>query len=268
MKICSWNINGYRAITGQNPSKRYDKISNENKLFAFIESNQPDIVCLQEIKADLNQISEDRKTYDGYISYYNTAKIKKGYSGVAVFTKYKPKFINFGIGIEKFDNEGRILELDFEDFVLMNVYFPNGTSGYDRVEYKLEFYDALFNYVEKYRKKGKSYIISGDYNTAHKEIDLARPKENENKSGFLPEEREKIDRIVSLGYVDTFRMFCNEGGHYTWWSQRGSARERNVGWRIDYHFVTSDLIKMVKNSMIQPNVEGSDHCPIILEINL
>lgn len=268
MKICSWNINGYRAITGQNPSKRFDKISKENKLFAYIETYKPEIICLQEIKAELNQISEDKKTPAGYISYYNTSKIKKGYSGVAVFTKIEPKSVKYGIGIEKFDNEGRILELDFEDFILMNVYFPNGTSGYDRVEFKLEFYDALFDYIEQFRKKGRKFIVSGDYNTAHKEIDLARPKENENNSGFLPEEREKIDKIVALGYVDTFRMFCSEGGHYTWWSQRGRARERNVGWRIDYHFVTTDLTKFVKNSIIQPHIEGSDHCPIILEINL
>ncbi len=268
MKICSWNINGYRAITGQNPSKRFDKISHNNKLFEYIENFKPDIICLQEIKAELTQIEEDKRCPEGYEAFYHTARIKKGYSGVAVFTNIKPKSVKYNLGIDKFDIEGRIIELDFEYFVLFNVYFPNGTSGYDRVEFKLEFYDALFHYSEQLRKNGRSLIISGDYNTAHQEIDLARPKENEKNSGFLPEEREKIDMIVNLGYVDTFRGFTSDEGHYTWWSQRGRSRERNIGWRIDYHFVTSDLTHFVRNSIIQPEIKGSDHCPIVIEINL
>lgn len=268
MKIISWNINGYRSITGQNPSKRYDNVSYDNKLFKYIEIEKPDIICLQETKVDESQIFDELKAPKGYEYYYSHCSYKKGYSGVVTFTKNKPKEVSFNIGIYKFDIEGRIVETDFDDFVLLNVYFPNGTSGYHRVEYKLEFYDALFLYLKKYRGTGKKHIVCGDYNTAHKEIDLARPKENEGNSGFLPEERKKIDEIIEMGYIDTFRMFNNDGGNYTWWSQRGRAREKNVGWRIDYFFTDKKTSQLVQNSIIQPEIFGSDHCPIILKIDL
>lgn len=266
MKIISWNVNGYRSITGQNPSKRFDTITRDNKLFQYIKDENPDIICIQETKTTLEQINNELRSPAGYIPFFSECKTKKGYSGVATFTKYPPKTVNFDIGIEKFDVEGRIIEMDFGEFCLLNIYFPNGTSGYHRVEYKIEFYDAVFNYLTKYRKMGKSHIVCGDYNTAHKEIDLARPKENEGNSGFLPEERKKIDEIIELGYVDSFRMFTDEGGHYTWWSQRGRARENNVGWRIDYFFLDGKTAKQVKNSYHQPYISGSDHCPIVLDI--
>lgn len=265
MKIISWNINGYRAITGQNPSRRYDKVVKENKLFKFIDKERPDIICLQEIKASPEQIDENLRVPEGYYGYYNSCQIKKGYSGVAVFTKNKPKNVNYNFGIEKFDVEGRFLELDFEDFLLYNIYFPKGYTDDERLDYKLEFYDSFFKYCENKRKIKKNIIISGDYNTAHKEIDLARPEENINTSGFLISEREKIDYIIELGYLDSFRLFTKDSGHYTWWSQRGRARENNIGWRIDYHFVTDSFKNQVKKSYHLPFELGSDHCPIVLE---
>lgn len=268
MKIVSWNINGIRAILGQNPKRKYDKIENDNKLFKYIDIEKPDILCLQETKAEESQINEDLRYPPGYVGYYNHCKIKKGYSGVVTFSKKEPLDVKYGFGIEKFDNEGRFIETDFGDFTLMNVYFPNGTSGRDRIDYKLEFYDALFAYSEKLRKKGKSIIICGDYNTAHNEIDLARPKENEKNSGFLPEERVKIDEILSMGYIDSFRKFESKGEKYTWWSNRGGSRERNIGWRIDYHMVSDNLMPHVTNSYHREDIWGSDHCPIIIELNL
>jgi exodeoxyribonuclease-3 len=268
LKIISWNINGFRAITGQNPSRRFDSVTKENKLFSYIYSVNPDIICVQETKADPIQIDEHLRSPEGYESWYGVCRSKKGYSGTAIFSRLKPKEVHFGIGIGRYDVEGRIIQADFDDFLLFNVYFPNGTSGRDRVDYKLEFYDALFEYIEDYRKQGRKILICGDYNTAHKEIDLARPKENVETSGFLAEEREKIDNIISLGYVDTFREFDSEPAKYTWWSQRAAARERNIGWRIDYHFVTENFMDNVKNSYHHPDVMGSDHCPIILELDL
>lgn len=169
--------------------------------------------------------------------------------------------------MERFDEEGRVLQTDFGDFVLFNIYFPNGGRGMDRVQYKLEFYDALFEYCEALRANGKRLLICGDYNTAHFEIDLARPKENVKTSGFMPEERVKLDWMAANGYVDTFRMFHSEGEQYTWWDQKFRSRDRNVGWRIDYHWVTADLVPLVKDSYHQPDVMGSDHCPVVIELD-
>ncbi len=266
MKIISWNINGYRAITGQNPSKRYDKIVKENKLFAYIKKENPDIICMQETKASPDQINEELICPPGYQYFYNSSQEKKGYSGVAVFTKTEPEKVNYKIGIEKFDLEGRIIELHFKDFILFDVYFPKGYEDSERLDYKLEFYDVFFKHVEPMKKKGKKIIVAGDYNTAHKEIDLARPAENVKTSGFMPIERVKLDGLIEQGYVDTFRLFTKDGGHYTWWSQRGRARENNIGWRIDYFFVTENLKSALNKSYIQPEVIGSDHCPLGLEI--
>ncbi len=267
MKIISWNINGIRSIIGQNPSKKFDTVSTDNKLHKYIADENPDIICLQETKADVDQIDENLRTPPGYFANYHSCERKKGYSGVVTYSKIEPINVIKKIGIEKFDNEGRIIATDFDEFVLFNIYFPNGTSGYDRVEYKLEFYDALFDYINKLKNQGRKIIVCGDYNTAHKPIDLARPKENETTSGFLPEERVKLDEIVNYGFVDSFREYSNEPDHYTWWSHRANARARNVGWRIDYHFVTKDLLPKLTNSYHQQFVEGSDHCPIILELS-
>lgn len=268
MKIISWNVNGIRSILGQNPSKNFNKVTKDNKLFDYIEAENPDILCIQETKAEAEQINEDLRFPPGYFGFFHPARSKKGYSGVVTYTKKKPISSEISIGIERFDVEGRVMQTEFKDFILFNVYFPNGTSGQERVDYKLDFYDTFFDYTETIRKKGKPIIVCGDYNTAHKEIDLARPKENEQTSGFLPEERVKIDKIISMGYVDSFRLFNSEGNNYTWWSNRARARENNVGWRIDYHFVTEDLVSAVNKSYHQPDILGSDHCPIIIELSL
>lgn len=265
MKLITWNINGYRSITGQNPSKRYDVVTKENKLFDYIEKEDPDIICLQETKADIKQIKEELICPHGYHYVYNSATSKKGYSGVVVFSKKEAVNCNLILGKDDFDAEGRFIELDFGEFSVMNIYFPKGYEDNERLFYKLNFHDYINNYIEKY--KNKALIISGDYNIAHKEIDLARPKENVGVSGFLPEERERLDQLVSLGFVDAFRQVNNEAGHYSWWSQRGRARENNVGWRIDYHFISQSLANSIKDVYYQPHALGSDHCPLVLELN-
>jgi exodeoxyribonuclease-3 len=266
MKIVSWNINGYRAITGQNTSKGQDNQTN-NLLFDYIYSENPDIICLQETKCSPDQIRSDLYAPKGYQAFYNWSKIKKGYSGVATFTKIQPTTIITDIQIEKFDVEGRILHTDFDEFTLLNIYFPNGSSGQARIDYKLEFYDAIFKYTNNLQEQGKKIIMCGDYNTAHKEIDLARPKENENSSGFLPIEREKIDWMVNNGWIDTFRFFNTEPNQYTWWDLKTRARTRNIGWRIDYHFITNDLLNNLKAAKIEPDILGSDHCPVVVELS-
>lgn len=269
MKIVSWNINGYRSITGQNPSRRYDKVTQKNHLFKYIEEHNPDILLLQEIRATVDQIESDLLSHPYYkISHFNTCEVKKGYSGVAIFSKTEPLQITDGFGIKEFDEEGRVIQAEFKDFILFNVYFPKGYTDSERLDYKLRFYDSFLEYLNKILKKGKPIIVSGDYNTAHKEIDLARPKENINTSGFLEVERKKIDNLINAGFVDTFRLFCKEGGHYTWWSQRGRAREKNIGWRIDYHFTSEDLVKSISKSYHQPEILNSDHCPIVLELDI
>jgi len=254
LKILSWNVNGLRAV------------HRKGFLDWFLEY-KPDILCLQEIKATEDQLPRKLKNVNGYYSYFNSAE-RKGYSGVALYSKIKPKNIEIGFGIEKFDIEGRVQVADYDDFVLLNIYFPNGKMSDDRLKYKLDFYDAFLDYVNDLRDQGRNLIICGDLNTAHKEIDLARPKENSNISGFLPVEREWIDKFLENGYVDTFRMFNQGSGQYTWWSYRTRARERNVGWRLDYFFVNQEFKNNIKDSYILSDVMGSDHCPIALEIKI
>ncbi len=253
-KILCWNVNGLRAIW----KKDFPK---------WIEENSPDILCLQETKAQADQLEDEIKKFNGYWSGFFAAE-KKGYSGVATYSKTKPAAYRNGIGNPYFDNEGRVITTDYKDFTLYNVYFPNGGRGDERVKYKLDFYDALFFEIEKKRKKQKNIIICGDYNTAHKEIDLARPEANEMNSGFLPEERAWIDTIISLGYIDTFREFNKQGGQYTYWDNYTRAREKNIGWRIDYFFVSKEMRDMVTGSKIHMEMMGSDHCPIELNLNL
>ncbi len=266
MKIVTWNINGYRSISGQNPSKRYDKVTKENKLFEYVENEKPDILMMQETKANEDQINEELRCPPGYHAYYHSCEVKKGYSGTAIFTKEEPKEIIRKFGIDRFDGEGRVLGADFGEFIIFNVYFPKGYADSERLTFKLDFYDEFFDYVEKLRSGGRKIIVSGDYNTAHNEIDLARPKQNTGTSGFMPEERVKLDELQSRGWVDAFRKFEKENGHYTWWSQRGRARENNVGWRIDYHWLTEDLLPNLKNAYQQPEQTGSDHCPVVAEM--
>jgi exodeoxyribonuclease-3 len=254
MKIISWNVNGIRANITKGG-------------FDWLVSQGADIFCLQETKAHPDQLPENILKPDGYVSYFDHSKLRKGYSGVAIWTKVKPEKVEYGFGIEKLDQEGRQISLFFKDFVFINTYFPNGGGGPIRLKYKLEYYEAFLKYIEKLRKAGYSIIFTGDVNTAHTEIDLARPKENVENTGFLPIERAWIDKVIAKGYIDIFRHL-NPGktGAYTYWDMKTFARERNVGWRIDYFFVSSDLIPKVKSAKIMDSIFGSDHCPISLEL--
>ncbi len=252
MKIISWNVNGIRAAT-------------KKGFLDWLMKESPDILGIQEIKAMEDQLSPEILAPPGYNAFFNPAQ-RKGYSGTAIYTKLKPDSIATGFGVEKFDREGRVQAADFGDFVFLNIYFPNGKQNEERLKYKLDFYDEALNYFEQLVKEGKKLLITGDYNTAHKEIDLARPKENEEISGFLPIERLWLDKLVSHGYVDCFREFNDEPHNYTWWSMRSGARERNVGWRIDYFFCSKNAKSLLKNCYHLPKVIGSDHCPVVLEI--
>ena len=252
MKIFSWNVNGLRAVV-------------KKGFFEWLKLEAPDVVCLQEIKARVEDLDENLLNPKGYYTAWNPAE-RKGYSGVAFFMKKKPAATHRGMGIEHFDSEGRIIRTEFKDFDLLNVYFPNGTSGSERLQYKMDFYDAFLEHCEDLRGKGRELVITGDVNTAHKPIDLKNPKANEKNSGFLPEEREWVDKFIKHGYVDSFRAFNQEPDQFTWWSYRFNVRAKNIGWRIDYFFVTEDLMKKVKDSFITPKVMGSDHCPIGLDI--
>jgi len=233
----------------------------------WFQKQNPDIFCVQETKAQMDVLPHDLLNIQGYHSVFSSAE-KKGYSGVAVYSKRKPVQISTGLGISRFDHEGRTIVADFGEFVLFNIYFPNGQKNEERLKYKMDFYNAFLSVVDALDKEGRNVIVCGDVNTAHKEIDLAHPKENETTSGFLPMEREWIDKFLSHGWVDTFRMFYPEPEHYTWWSMRTRARERNIGWRIDYFYVNERFRKNVKDGFILPEVEGSDHCPIGLKISL
>jgi len=215
----------------------------------------------------MDQIEKDFFNPAGFQSYWCCAE-RKGYSGVATYSKIAPDNVEYGFGIEHFDNEGRILITKFPQFTLLNIYFPNGKRDQERLDYKMAFYDATLDFCNDLREKGEKLVVSGDYNTAHKEIDLANPKENEKNSGFLPIERAWLDTFVANGYVDSFRLFHDEPDQYSWWTYRFKAREKNIGWRIDYHFVSDDLVSAVKDAFIMPEVMGSDHCPVGVELEL
>lgn len=254
MKLISWNVNGIRA-------------ADRKGLFEWFKKENPDIVCFQEIKALKEQFPPHLKNTPRYNIFINPAE-RKGYSGVATYSKQKPIDVKKGFGIEKFDKEGRILITEFENFVLFNIYYPNGKKNQERLDYKLDFYDTFLAYADNLKAEGKNMIVCGDFNTAHKEIDLAHPKQNENVSGFLPIERMWMDTFLDHGYVDTFRHFNKEPNQYSWWSMRTAARTRNVGWRLDYFFVNKEFIKNVKGAFILQDVSGSDHCPVGIKINL
>jgi exodeoxyribonuclease-3 len=252
MKIYSWNINGIRAA--------YRK-----DLFEWFKFISPDILCLQEIKALPEQIPLPLKNAPGYHIFFNSAE-RKGYSGVATYSKIKPLTVKTGFGITRFDKEGRILITEYPNFFLFNIYFPNGKKDDERLNYKLDFYDTFLGIADNLVAEGKNIVVCGDFNTAHKEIDLARPKENKDRSGFLQIERDWIDTFIAHGYIDTFRHFNKESGQYSWWDLKTRARERNVGWRIDYFFVNKDFLPMVKDAFIFKDVMGSDHCPVGIEL--
>ncbi len=264
MKIISWNVNGVRANIKKGG---FDWLINQNA----------DFFCLQETKAHPDQLPNEIVTPFGYKSYFDHSKLRKGYSGVATYVKItlKPEKIEYGMGVEELDKEGRQITIFFKNkaekphFALVNTYFPNGGGGPERLAYKLRYYDAFLSYIEKIRKLGYSIIFTGDINTAHTEIDLARPKENIENTGFLPIERAWIDRVIAKKYVDIFRYQNPKTiGAYTYWDMKTFARDRNVGWRIDYFFVSDDLTAKVKKSEIFSNVLGSDHCPISVDLDL
>jgi len=251
-RLISWNVNGIRAI--------YKK-----GFLDWFKIVSPDILSLQETKAHPDQLVDELKNVDGYESHFSAAE-KKGYSGVVTYTKIKPVSVKPGIGIQKFDSEGRFIITEFENFTLFNIYFPNGKASPERLQYKMEFYETFLKHCKKLLKQNKKIVVCGDVNTAHKEIDLARPKENSNTSGFLIEEREWIEKFLSAGFIDTFRMFNHEPENYTWWDMVTRARERNVGWRIDYFYASENLKNNIVSATIHSTVMGSDHCPIELEL--
>lgn len=252
MRIYSWNVNGLRAV--------YKK-----GFMDFLKEEKPDVLCLQETKIQEETLPIELKEIEGYYSYFSFAD-KKGYSGVATYTRKEPIGVRHGVGIEKFDNEGRIIVTEFDEFVIYNIYFPNGQKDEERLKYKLEFYDSLLEHWNNEVKSGKKLLICGDYNTAHTEADIKNAKANEKTSGFLRIERDWLDKLIANGYTDTYRHFNPDKIEYSWWSNMFKSRERNVGWRIDYHFVSNNLLQNVKNTGILGEVMGSDHCPILVEI--
>ncbi len=250
MNIISWNVNGLRAVARKGN-------------FNWILNTSPDIFCLQETKCRPEQLPAEILNIPGYTAYFAWPTEKKGYSGVAIYSKIAPEKVEYGIGVPEYDMEGRAIVAYYKDFVLINCYFPNGGGGPERLKYKLEFYDHFLTYIESLRKKGHFVVFCGDINTAHHEIDLARPKENEKNTGFLPIEREWMDVLVERGYVDIFRhFFPTKKDMYTYWDMKTASRVRNVGWRIDYFFTHTSLLPRIKSLKIHTEVEGSDHCPI------
>jgi exodeoxyribonuclease-3 len=232
----------------------------------WLVSENPDIIGLQEIKADLSQINPAIFEDIGYEIYWYPA-VKKGYSGVAILTKIKPRSIKYGMGLSKYDDEGRMLQANFDDFNFISAYFPSGTTGDVRQDFKYEFLDDVSGYMQDLRKEHPKLILSGDYNICHKAIDIHNPISNKKSSGFLPEERNWMDKFTKSGFIDSFRYFNPDPHHYTWWSYRAGSRSKNLGWRIDYHMVTNELQDNLKSSVILPDAIHSDHCPIVLELN-
>lgn len=252
MKITTWNVNGYRAVTNK-------------QALNWVEEHKPDVLGLQEIKVKPEQLSDELREREGYKSVWNAAQ-RPGYSGTAVFYRPEPLEIALGLGHTAFDDEGRVIRLKYADFFLYNIYFPNGGEENLRVPFKLDFYALLLELCDRHHANGENVIITGDFNTAHKEIDLANPKSNEKNTGFLPEERVWIDKYLEHGFVDAYRGLYPERVGYTWWTYRMNARARNVGWRLDYYLVSQALMPKVKDVIIHDDIMGSDHCPVTLVI--
>ncbi|MBN2329471.1 MAG: exodeoxyribonuclease III [Candidatus Omnitrophica bacterium] len=245
MRLMSWNVNGIRAVL-------------KKGFLDFLSAEDPDILCIQEMRALPEQVD---LPLNGYHVFWNPAE-RKGYSGTAVFSKIKPIHAAFGMGAPQHDAEGRVITLEFDDYYLVNVYTPNAGRGLERLAYRSQEWDPAFLHYVKTLEKSKPVVFCGDLNVAHKEIDLANPKGNEGNAGFTPEERQGFDRIVKSGFLDAFREFKQDGGHYTWWSYFGRAREKNIGWRIDYFCLSPELRPHLQNADIHPHVMGSDHCPV------
>ncbi len=255
IKIVSWNTNGLRA-TAKNGF--FDPLFKDKKM---------DILCLQETKVEPDQLPAEVRDVSGYSSYFSYSKLRKGYSGVAIYSKIKPKEVFYGMGIKKFDDEGRIVGAKYKDFTLINVYFPNAGTDPVRLVYKLDFYESFLKFILKLRKNGENVIFCGDVNTAHNAIDLARPKANEENTGFLPIERKWIDKVIKNDFLDVFRVFYPDTiNAYTYWDMKTFARNRNVGWRIDYFFADTKIAKKINATGIDSDYMGSDHCPIWMEI--
>ncbi len=254
MKLLCWNVNGIRAVKGRG-------------FLDWLSRESPDIISLQETKAHLEQLDKDLQEPAGYYTYWNYPE-RKGYSGVAIFTREKPLSVRYDLGTIELDLEGRVVIAEYPEFTLFNIYFPNGKKDESRLRYKMDFYEVFLQFADTLKATGKRLVICGDLNTAHNEIDLARPKENSKISGFLPEERAWMDKLVAHGYVDTFRHFNKEPGQYTWWDLKSGARARNVGWRIDYFFVSEDLLPSLAGAFIMPDVMGSDHCPVGITLKI
>lgn len=254
MRLFSWNVNGFRALCNKGG-------------WDWFSRSGADIVGLQEVKAEIDQVPEEHRQPEGYHCAWFSAAKKRGYSGVATFSRIQPLAVTFDLPDADFQGEGRLIHLELPQFHFFNIYFPNGQQGEERLAYKLGYYDAFLKHAETLRKD-KPIVVCGDFNTAHKPVDIARPKENENTSGFLPIERAWLDRFTEAGYVDTFRHVHGDmPAMYSWWSFRAKARERNVGWRIDYFFVSGELAPRIKDAVIAMDVMGSDHCPVGLELD-
>jgi exodeoxyribonuclease-3 len=252
VKLVSWNVNGLRAAWRKG-------------FLDFLTAQAADMVCVQETKLQAEQVTDEMRAPWGYDSHWCFAA-RKGYSGVVTYSRPVPLAVSALCDSPVLDGEGRVVHTEYADFHLLNVYFPNGGMGPERLQHKLAFYEAFLAFAETRRKRGKGVVVCGDVNTAHTELDLARPKENEKTSGFMPAEREWVTRFLAAGYHDTFRIFTAAPGYYTWWDMKSNARARNVGWRIDYFFVSEELRARVRDAAILPQVQGSDHCPITLTL--
>ena len=254
MKLYSWNVNGIRA-------------AEKKGLVDWIQSEQPDVLGIQELKATEDQLPDTLKQIDGYHAFFNPAE-RKGYSGTAVYYKEEPLDIHTGLSDDRFNHEGRTIVMEYPDFTLYNIYFPNGGQGDDRLQFKMDFYDCFQKDVNALVAEGKRVIVCGDVNTAHTEIDLKNPKSNAKRSGFLPIEREWVTQFLNDGYIDTYRYFHPDQIEYSWWSYRFNARANNAGWRIDYFFASDNAKELLEDAAIHTDVMGSDHCPISLTLKL
>lgn len=253
MKIISYNVNGIRAAIRKG-------------FLEWLESSQADIVCLQETKATVDQLNLSQFEALGYKTYWMDASSRKGYSGVAILSRIEPRHVAYGCGMEIYDCEGRVIRADFEDFSLMSVYMPSGTTGDIRQGFKMQWLKDFEDYIQNTLEEFPNLIISGDFNICHQPIDIHDPVRNKNSSGFLPEEREWMTQFMKIGFIDTFRYFNQTLQQYSWWSYRAGARKKNLGWRIDYHMASQSLSDRIRNAEIMGHVIHSDHCPVLLEM--
>jgi exodeoxyribonuclease III len=253
MRVVTYNVNGLRAAMGKG-------------MLDWLSVVNPDVLCLQEIKASPEQVDLSGFEALGYKHFWYPAQ-KKGYSGVAIFTKLQPIHVAYGCGIKAYDDEGRVLRIDFADLSIMSVYHPSGSSGDLRQEFKMQWLDDFSNYINQLKKTIPNLLLCGDFNICHTSIDIHNPKSNANTSGFLPEERAWMEQFINSGFVDTFRHFNKDPHHYTWWSFRAGSRAKNLGWRIDYNIVTQAMESRLKSASILPDAMHSDHCPVLLELN-